>query len=313
MKTAYSTYSTAVWPYFKRFYPKRTERDYAEFAYRIYAEVASKVPAESRGITWMRDSIYVENYTNFLWKFRNLKHYFLAPGVANFCASSVKDFSEEYCKRFPVCDHQEPPCSLDKYPFIEPDVAGGKIQGGFAVHFPTKEHRKSVIIIPNAIIPIKSPPKIEQEVPGVKYCMLFYFVASDGENTFIMQQDTKPNPHNEWDSDIKWMTRLIFGLSLYLDAFPDAVVEASAENVHQIKHYDGTRCIVNRNEIVDEENRHSVTPHWRRGHFRILTSEKFVRKQGQTVYVRGTFVKGKAFDVMDDTPETPTQTRKETP
>ena len=98
------------------------------------------------------------------------------------------------------------------------------------------------------------------------------------------------------------MARLLFGLSLYMDAFPDAVVEAGADSVHQIKHYSGARHIVNRNEIVDEEHRHSVSPHWRRGHFRLLTSAKFIRKQGQTVYVRGTFVKGKAFDVVDDAP-----------
>lgn len=82
--------------------------------------------------------------------------------------------------------------------------------------------------------------------------------------------------------------------------FKRIYVDAGSDGVHQIKHYEGERHIVNRNEIVDEEHSHSVSPHWRRGHFRLLSSEKFIRKHGQTVYVRGTFVKGKAFDVLDE-------------
>ena len=131
--------------------------------------------------------------------------------------------------------------------------------------------------------------------------MHYYFIANDGEDTLLMQPSANLREFGS-DAGTYWLTKLVFGLSLYMDAFPDAVVEAGAENVHRIKHYDGARHIVNRNEIVDEEHRHSVSPHWRRGHFRLLTSAKFVRKQGQTVYVRGTFVKGKAFDVMEDAP-----------
>lgn len=44
----------------------------------------------------------------------------------------------------------------------------------------------------------------------------------------------------------------------------------------------------------------TVTPHYRIGHFRLLSSERYVNKQGQTVFVRPCFVKGVAETVQDD-------------
>ena len=304
-KTAYSTYSTRAWPIFKRVFPHRTERDYCEFASRMWVTACGRSVPSAKVMQWDRDSIYVDNVLEFLWRFRKVTHYFLAPGVADFCVSSVKEFSEDYCKRLPTCEPVDAPCSRPEFPFYAslsffhkgpPD----KVQGGFAFHFPAKERQRSVMVIPDAWIPV--PPKAIQNNPtGNGGAMHYYFVANDGEDTLLMQPVVNLIEF-ESNAGTDWLAKLVFGLSLYMDAFPDAVVEAGAENIHQIKHYDGARHIVNRNEIVDEEHRHSVSPHWRRGHFRLLTSAKFTRKQGQTVYVRGTFVKGMAFDVLDDVP-----------
>jgi len=237
-----------------------------------------------------------------------VSHYFLAPGVSDFCVSSVKEFSEDYCKRFPPCDPVSAPSYNWQYPFagtLEHFNQGSrdKVQGGFAVHFPAKERQRSIMVIPNAFIPIPANaiPNNPTGRPGILH---YYFCAGDGEDTLLMQARGGKVLKSDFGSDAgtDWIAKLVFGLSLYIDAFPDAVVEAGAENIHQIKHYDGARHIVTRNEIVDEEQQRSVSPHWRRGHFRLLASAKFVRKQGQTVYVRGTFVKGKAFDVLDDAP-----------
>jgi len=102
------------------------------------------------------------------------------------------------------------------------------------------------------------------------------------------------------------LLKLVCGLSLYMDAFPETVVPAGNDDVQHIRHYEGSRHVVSKNEIFDEERRNSVSPHWRRGHWHLLQSERFVHKKGQTIYIRGTFVKGKAFDVLDDTKqETP--------
>ena len=212
-----------------------------------------------------------------LWRYAPINHYFLANGLGSFLAGAVRDFSEDYIKTLPHCE---------PWPFLG---GPGMSSGGFAIHFCAKERNRSLIVIPDATWPSDLDDTVQY----------YRLVVCDGHKSVCVN----PCDHSEADDpEYTFMVKVVYGLSLYMDAFPDAVVEAGAENVHQIKHYDGARHIVNRNEIVDEEHRHGVSPHWRRGHFRLLTSAKFVRKQGQTVYVRGTFVKGKAFDVLEDAP-----------
>jgi hypothetical protein len=257
------------------------------------------------GMHWDRDSAYVDNVLEFLWRFRSVQHFFLAPGVAAFCADSVKEFSEGYCKSLPPCEPVAAPCSGPDLAFAAPlsyfgAGAADKIQGGFAIHFPASERQRSVMVIPDANLPVP-PNAIPNNPQGLCGIVKYYFVASDGENSVLMQTRTPTEFSADCDG-ARWIARLVFGLSLYMDAFPDAVVNAGADSIHHIKHYEGHRILVARNYIIDEEHTHSISPHWRRGHFRLLRSETFVHKRGQTVYVRGAFVKGAAFDVLDDVP-----------
>ena len=43
-----------------------------------------------------------------------------------------------------------------------------------------------------------------------------------------------------------------------------------------------------------------ITPHLRRGHFRRLESDFYKKKKGKIIFVRSTFVKGKAKTVLDN-------------
>jgi hypothetical protein len=279
MKTAYSTFSSVLWQLFKKDYHDRSDFNFSKFTEKGLFRVADQ---DKTLISWT----FLEAACLFLWKFRQIKHYFLAPGIADFCISSVKEFSPDYSKRFPNCDLVDAPSMFA--------TIGGHMPGGFAVHFPSSERFRSIVAIPKFIKPeyfIRGSGRSW----GVKD--VYYIAASNGECGVLLHEKEEGIGFEGVD-----VGRLLFGLSLYMDAFPDAVVEAGSESVHQIKHYAGARHIVNRNEIIDEEHRNSVSPHWRRGHFRLLSSEKFIRKQGQTIYIRGTFVKGRAFDVLDDAP-----------
>lgn len=306
MKMAYSTFSTETWKMFKSVSSKRTESDYCEFAGRMWKEVCRQSESCTGNIVWERDSLYVDLSVEFLWKYRKINHYFLAPGVAEFCVSSVKELNADYCKTLPVCEPVDKPFSLPDRDFIENLEAFGqgspdKVLGGFAIHFPSKERTRSIMVIPNMIVPVP-PEAIPNNVTGQGGMMKYYFAAADGKNVVLSNKSTNYKDFGA-DETTYWIPKFVFGLSLYMDAFPETVVKGGAESVHQIKHYSGSTHMVGRNEMVDEEASHSVSPHWRRGHFRLLSSEKFVRKHGQTVFVRGTFVKGKAFDVLDDTQE----------
>jgi len=282
MKTAYSTYSAIEWREFKRWSTNHSESAFCRFctAGQIYGEVK-----------WAM----LKMHALFLWKYKRIRHYFLAPGVAQFCRDAVKDYTPDYCKRLPNCAPVSQP-TVGKTVVFWPFAGGvSDTEGGFAIHLPSQESQRSLICIPDYHNPIPRTHLPQGMDFGGEH---YYCAITDGNDSVMMQ----PHPGLFSDDGADNMAKLVLGLSLYMDAFPDAVVEAVAENVHKIKHYGGARRIVNRNEIVDEEHRHSVSPHWRRGHFRLLTSAKFVRKQGQTVYVRGTFVTGKAFDVMEDAP-----------
>ena len=90
--------------------------------------------------------------------------------------------------------------------------------------------------------------------------------------------------------------RLTLGLSLYLEAFPDALQEFQAPE----KAFKGKRNLTLRvPKEVQEDIDHSVSPHYRRGHMRLLTSERYTEeKRGKAVFVKGCFVKGKAYELV---------------
>jgi len=287
---AYTTVVESSWARFKHLFKEHTEDAYSWFLFQNERNDAATI---------------AQIHMLFLWRFRAMEHYFLDKGVAEFCENSVRDFTPEYCKTLPLCTLVNQP-TLPLYPPVnQPTENGGlpfwpyldgaedKMQGAFAIHFPSSERTRSVLCIPDylSLMPVNDVP--EGYIAGVLH---YYFAAYDGDEIILMQ----PTPGAlDFGNN---MAKLIFGLSLYMDAFPDAVIESVSGTIHKVNHYQGTRHCVTRNEIIDEEHRHSVSPHWRRGHFRLLSSPKFIRKQGQTIYVRGTFVKGKAFDVMDDAP-----------
>jgi hypothetical protein len=289
MKHQYTTFTLAHFSKEQRKYISGlSERDYFSTFGTAWKRLCEK--STSAGLAWDRETTYIDAILYFMWKYRKITHYFLAPGVASFCTSSVKELTPDFCKRLPECEPVDPPeNSLPMVVVVGDDM---KMRGGFAIHFPTSERKHSIMVLPNSEIPH----------PGQKAIYRYFFAASDGIDTVLMQKENFDSFWDGVDRGAHGMARLVFGLSLYMDAFPDAVVEASGEDVKHIGYYSGQRRTVTPNEIVDEERRHGVSPHWRRGHFRVLASERFTRKQGQTVYVRGTFVKGKAFAVLDDAP-----------
>ena len=97
------------------------------------------------------------------------------------------------------------------------------------------------------------------------------------------------------------LARLFYNLCMYVEAFPDCLVDGSPDEVKAFNifyHAGKNRRIklATHESLID---RSGVTPHFRRGHFRRLMSEHWTKKRGQVVFVRSTFVKGKAETVLD--------------
>jgi hypothetical protein len=234
-------------------------------------------------------------YVRYVQVFHRSAHYFVAPGVADFCIASVKSLSPDYLRQFPLTAR------------VHCAEFGGSVPGCMFFHFPAKEKRDSVALCSGFPFPTR------QGESCVDYMAIAAIASSGALFGLEGSQDGIPRPIegiiSGGDTDAEALRiapecpKLLFGLSLYMDAFPDAVVPAADGEVHHIKYYKGPRHVVSRSPVMEHEERQARSPHWRRGHFRVLHSPKFVHKRGQTVFIRGTFVRGQAFDILADTPK----------
>lgn len=101
---------------------------------------------------------------------------------------------------------------------------------------------------------------------------------------------------NNSDNFVRFVLNMIF----YMDAFPDKISNKPPEEMCDKLNFNNSKTISIAKDIEDylHENR-EVSPHLRRGHFRFLESERYTKKKGQTIFVKSSFVKGKAVTVMD--------------
>jgi hypothetical protein len=101
------------------------------------------------------------------------------------------------------------------------------------------------------------------------------------------------------------MKRLVFNLLLYLECFPEAITKEAPPGVVDVlkrKHPTVMRSdsvTVRAVSEVVESGHGTRAPHFRRGHFRLLSSEFYKAKRGQLVFVRSSFVGGAAVTVLD--------------
>jgi hypothetical protein len=101
-------------------------------------------------------------------------------------------------------------------------------------------------------------------------------------------------PVSNLDTASETRFRLLFGLSLYCQAFPECVTDMTDTPMPWLQ---GSRTLIGKHELVDAEESRRVSPHYRRGHFRVLRHDRF-NEPGRVVFVKGTFVKGTAHYVQ---------------
>lgn len=102
------------------------------------------------------------------------------------------------------------------------------------------------------------------------------------------------------DPEIGADQRLMAGFALYMKCFPHCVRPGVPEDLKHVGHYDGHKMSVN---VVPEilQPHSGPCPHFRNGYFRTYRDERFVNVKGQTRFIEGVFVLGKAKTV--DKPE----------
>jgi len=280
---AYSQYRSVSWNFLKA--NKEKPKTVEEFA------KSNSLKTLTSGVINLakseNDDYYFEDLGLELWltravKFEKVCHYFLEEGVSSFLVNSVKEFSRDYFREevLTKCSDKSDSNVFERQYFP------------FFIHFPAKEKTDSIGVVPY----FKS---LSILIPGS--AQKYLFAARDYENCVMVDLKhgavSGDNKHLA-DDDTVFVEKLVYGFTLYLDAFPDVIREA--DGVKHIGHYKGNRHYIRANDIVRTEAHHSVSPHFRRGHFRVLRSDKFKAARGKTIFISGVFVKGKAFDVLAD-------------
>jgi len=299
MKHAYSTFSSGMWRVFKEAHKDRSSQSFVSWWASLLSQLCKDgcvqyTDSKQRRWKWRSnvdpEILHAEMACLYLWKFKPLEHYFLDAGLAEFLVSAVKDFTPAFCRKLPCADRS--PDNVPQSGSWETGVSVAKKMSrlfapgpvAFALHFPAKERQRSVVVFPDSVM---FDPRINA-IRG------WFFSVSDGVDIANMQLEAQSM------GDCDWICRLVFGFSLYIEAFPNVVVPAGADTC-KIGHYNGTHKSVLTSEVARRENENaSVSPHFRRGHFRVLSSDKFTNKQGQVVFVKGCFVRGKAYEVLGD-------------
>lgn len=300
-----SVFSHTLLKSFKSFTKKRTEDEFHQFANLIFQnklKVFEHVRSKQASAHNQTDLLFAELYSCFLWKFRTMDHYFMEDGVADFCTGSVKNFTEDYYKPMPSPDAVRCP-KMDQGWLCDHAVANsdGSLKSGYVIHFPARERRNSVIVLPNFVFKLK----------GTRSAKIYLHAIVNGFDVILSPTHTSGKAPEHDDGGQEWLNRLVYGLGLYTEAFPEAITLTAMRA--NFKTGSG-RCIrVKQSPIMKEENQHAVSPHYRRGHFRVLISERFTHKRGETVFVKGTFIKGKSFDVMNDAAPLALSTNHPTP
>lgn len=109
---------------------------------------------------------------------------------------------------------------------------------------------------------------------------------------YISADEYKELGNDTESEEVKKLFALAVNTIVYMKTFPHCVVEG----VPKILKEERAFRIEIAEKVLDMEN-HSgktVSPHFRRGYFKRLTSDFYTHKKGQTVFVKETMVKGKA-------------------
>jgi hypothetical protein len=93
--------------------------------------------------------------------------------------------------------------------------------------------------------------------------------------------------------------RVIINLIFYMNAYPENVIDGVPQ-----KAIIDEKVFTNKNRITVLKNiellkKQETSPHLRRGHFRTFTSDFYVNKKGETIWIEPMFIKGEAKTVTE--------------
>jgi hypothetical protein len=184
-------------------------------------------------------------------------------------------------------------------PVLEPNHAaalqqmlGVHVPG--VLHFPTASKKISMaFLIPKSSVPLKGNSNKE-------FNALITTASKEGKSFGLNQFLVSLEGSDKGSDAARWYAKLIVGLGMYCNCFPETLRDGPPEDLkHPSFHqYESSKTIGISEKVFCFGTHESPVAHFRRGHFRILRSEKFKNKRFQAVFVKETFVNGKSKTVL---------------
>jgi hypothetical protein len=95
----------------------------------------------------------------------------------------------------------------------------------------------------------------------------------------------------------KRLYQLVFNLFMYMRCFPDRITKDAPDFIMEPRNLIRKSITIKTHESLIDHT--GVTPHFRRGYFKLLKSDYYVHKKGQVIFIKSTFVKGDAMTILD--------------
>ena len=186
---------------------------------------------------------------------------------------------------------------------LDPELVP-KIQGAFpgtaCLHFPVSLGKWAAMIRPGGAEALGFLVCLSRESPfkGGGFLCNFDGRPADKAGAFRDLSSAEAALAIPESSVIRvWYQRLIAGLALYMECFPEQVKPGIPDDACNPNHFRRMRAVTLA-PAPEITLRDGPCPHYRSGHFALLSAARYVNMRGKVVFRHGTFVKGRAETVL---------------
>ena len=116
---------------------------------------------------------------------------------------------------------------------------------------------------------------------------------------FGEKKESLINPNIENEIQNAEAFKLAVNTLAYINAFPECLIDKKPDGVVLQYSFKNKKITISTaSQFKEFEHEINITPHFRRGHFRRLESDRFVNKKGQIIFVKPTIVKGYNYKTL---------------
>lgn len=130
--------------------------------------------------------------------------------------------------------------------------------------------------------------------PEENTLIFVWLVEKDAGYISFDEYNKLERDNSEKSKKISSYLRLAVNTIAYMNAFPECIVDGVPNNIKE----EYSKSIKLSEKVVENlSDTKRMTPHFRRGYFKCLTSDFYTKKKGQIVFVKETMVNGNAKTV----------------